>query len=1022
MGSINICRAFYDKEDHIKQLISAQKLDMLFVQECDIKNVDPKNPPRIQDFQTICPKKMTKETTRILLLIKEDIKMTVREDLMSSDISSIWIETRSDKGTKTIIGSLYREFNDLSEDENSKSLSEQNERFQTFINQIEKASEERGTIICLGDLNLDSNKWDDTTYGRKTMSNKLKETLEKLNMTLLSYGDTFLRIDKDNKITKSAIDHAFSNDMKRIKEHEAISCGFTDHHAITLTLSTEKEKKDKHSKKTMARNLRAIRNNPQEYRRKLANIDWGKLETMEDVDDMTEFWTTEINKVFNEMAPLKEKSIRKGKKIGLSKETKEQMKIRDKLKQQILKGNNPEIEDIIKKYKAQRNLCNRLIKAEKNKLMYKRLADCGPPEIWRIVNEITKPKQANSKLTIRVKDRTIDNEKEVANEINTFFIEKVKGLIGRVDKTKQINPIEKIKEINPGGRTNEKGERLITPLVLQPVEESKVKKIIQELKPKTSCGKDGMSAELLKLGGEVLHVPLTRIINTSIATKKFPTFWKEAVVKPLWKNKGSKEEMQNYRPVALLCVPGMILERVVTEQIENHLEENNLMGECQFGFRRVRSTQAAVATLCCTAQRENQNKKAVGMIMYDLSAAFDTVEKKTLCSKMEYLALAQSTIDWIDSYLTKRLQRVKIGNDSSEIMEIPFGTPQGSRLSPLLFNILACDLNLYLTRGQLCNFADDTSNVCSADTMEEVKEKLTKDSDEMIKFTTSNNLVINCDKTAFICNKSNPKNPETITVGKDIITATQSTKLLGIEVAGDLTWTAHVEELKKKLRQRMGILRRLKYSLPPRALSQVAEAIFTSKIRYGLALYCRPRISENDQSNGTLKQITKYQNDVMRIITGKKCRDKVSIESLRKTTGTTSVNHLLCYHILIDMFNILKDTASATMKEMLTKKLGNSNITTRSTTQNKVTAPVNYGKKNDFAYYGPTLWNLLPEHIRNAETAEQIRNANCTGPEVTNSQQTNKAKMLTEQYVKRRLKNAFKAYIKIWINDNIPSD
>ena len=298
----------------------------------------------------------------------------------------------------------------------------------------------------------------------------------------------------------------------------------------------------------------------------------------------------------------------------------------------------------------------------------------------------------------------------------------------------------------------------------------------------------------------------------------------------------------------------------------------------------------------------------------------------------------------------------------------------------------------------------------------------------MIKFTTSNNLVINCDKTAFICNKFNPKNPEKITVGKDIITATQSTKLLGIEVAGDLTWTAHVEELKKKLRQRMGVLRRLKYSLPPRALSQVAEAIFTSKIRYGLALYCRPRISENDQSNGTLKQITKYQNDVMRIITGKKCRDKVSIKSLRKTTGTTSVNHLLCYHILMDMFNILKDTASATMKEMLTKKLGNSNITTRSTTQNKVTAPVNYGKKNDFAYYGATLWNLLPEHIRNAETAEQIRNAKITRPEATSNQpvfgsyKEHANRMLTDQKEKMRLKNAFKAYIKIWINENIPSD
>ena len=214
--------------------------------------------------------------------------------------------------------------------------------------------------------------------------------------------------------------------------------------------------------------------------------------------------------------------------------------------------------------------------------------------------------------------------------------------------------------------------------------------------------------------------------------------------------------------------------------------------------------------------------------------------------------------------------------------------------------------------------------------------------------------------------------------------------------------------------------KKTKIFTPPRALSQVAEAIFTSKIRYGLSLYCRPRLSENDQSNGTLKQITKYQNDVMRIITGKKCRDKVSIKSLRKTTGTTSVNHLLCYHILMDMFNILKDTASATMKEMLTKKLGSSNITTRSTTQNKVTVPVNFGKKNDFAYYGTTLWNLLPEHIRNAETAEQIRNAEITRPEAINSQQTCKAKMLTEQ--KLRLKNAFKAYIKKWIKDEIPSD
>ena len=151
----------------------------------------------------------------------------------------------------------------------------------------------------------------------------------------------------------------------------------------------------------------------------------------------------------------------------------------------------------------------------------------------------------------------------------------------------------------------------------------------------------------------------------------------------------------------------------------------------------------------------------------------------------------------------------------------------------------------------------------------------------------------------------------------------------------------------------------------------------------------------------------------MRIITGKKVKDKVSIESLRKSTGTTSVNHLICYHILMDMYNILKDNTSATLKEMFTEKLGSSNITTRSATQNKVTAPVNYGRNNDFSYYGPTLWNLLPDHIRNAKIER---------PEATDKQLTNKEKTLNKQKSKATLKKAFKSNINKWISQNIPTD
>ena len=69
-------------------------------------------------------------------------------------------------------------------------------------------------------------------------------------------------------------------------------------------------------------------------------------------------------------------------------------------------------------------------------------------------------------------------------------------------------------------------------------------KVIKQLKNKTSSGFDGISAEILKLGGDVLAIPLTHIINKSIVSGNFPTKWKESKVVPLHK-KGDRKTLQN---------------------------------------------------------------------------------------------------------------------------------------------------------------------------------------------------------------------------------------------------------------------------------------------------------------------------------------------------------------------------------------------------------------------------------------------------------------------------------------------
>ena len=81
-----------------------------------------------------------------------------------------------------------------------------------------------------------------------------------------------------------------------------------------------------------------------------------------------------------------------------------------------------------------------------------------------------------------------------------------------------------------------------------------------------------MTQEQLKLGAEVLAIPLAQIINNSITEGKFPEIWKIGVVTPVLK-KGSPLEKNNYGPVSCLSVLSKVLEKIVCEQITGYMEE-----------------------------------------------------------------------------------------------------------------------------------------------------------------------------------------------------------------------------------------------------------------------------------------------------------------------------------------------------------------------------------------------------------------------------------------------------------------
>ena len=158
------------------------------------------------------------------------------------------------------------------------------------------------------------------------------------------------------------------------------------------------------------------------------------------------------------------------------------------------------------------------------------------------------------------------------------------------------------------------------------------------MKTKKSAGVDGISQEILVQGAPSLAATLTHIFNTSIVSGVFPECWKEALVTPIHK-KGDAKLVENYRPVSCLPAASKLLEMIICDQTTKFVEDNNILPPTQHGFRRGKSTMSAWADIQQAWVRNTDAKEMTGILLWDLSAAFNTLDADLLCQKLEIYTL-----------------------------------------------------------------------------------------------------------------------------------------------------------------------------------------------------------------------------------------------------------------------------------------------------------------------------------------------------------------------------------------------
>ena len=734
------------------------------------------------EYSMFCSSRSERRGGGVAILSHHQLNATQRADLSVNDdhIECVFVDISPSPlwNVRATIGVVYRPPNACV-----------SSFFESLTSIMSRAGAERKLCFLMGDLNIN------------LLSTDSNSNADKLTDIIYSHSFRPL-IDQPTRITATSstlIDNILCNDITERQISGLLQTDISDHFPLFTFFATTQRNSALTAE--VAATYRLINTDTMNiFNQQLAEVNWEEVLRSENAQDAFDLFLSLFLSVYSNTFPLKQRALssstisKKQSNPWITNNIRAIIKNKNKLHKKFLRC--PSVYNEIQ-FKRERNRLNNIVKQSK-KNHYRQQFEQNKNNIrktWQLIKHLigVPSKQPISKQ-FNINGAVINSKADIANSFNDFFVSIGTKLAASIPQSNH-HP----RDYLDGNFPNT--------MFIRPVTSQEISKCISKLKD-GSAGHDHILPKVIKYSKDLILVPLTHIINLSFTQGVVPNSLKIAHITPIYKS-GDSEKVDNYRPISLLTTFSKIYEKIMYIRLYCFLEDNRVISNHQFGFRRNFSPELAINKAVDYITQSLDNKKhAIGLFL-DIRKAFDAVNIEYLILKLSHYGIRGLALKWFQSYLTHRTQRVKYCNTLSIAKPVTCGVPQGSTLGPLLFLLYINDFHHCLNHLNPVLFADDTNLFLAGSNLAETEHAFNVDLGSLNEWFACNKLSLNLGKTHSMLFNLHPINSSqalTLRINNTIIDRVTVTKFLGVHIDHHLNWSQHTQHIANKISKSIGIL------------------------------------------------------------------------------------------------------------------------------------------------------------------------------------------------------------------------